>query len=427
MQRKRGETIGSYKILDVLGEGAVGVVYLAHEEENPRSFIALKEMPIPHRDEEIIRLRTEFDATKSLDCTYIVRSIGDIIAKEGLCYLPIQYVKGFTLSSKIDNINYHDGLREERNIFDRKGLSVVFVLKTMIQVLKGLHSLHSQYAHRDLHGGNILIDEDSGIARISDFGCLRDIYGLTGPTPGTFKHVGAALISSYEQLRYPEKVEWSSDLYSVGVNIYRALTARYPYYVQNGNINDLMKLVQSGKYVPIDDLVFPEIPRAFSTIINRLLSNNPEERGSSALSVAEELYGILKSVSEDSTIPRPIIFDDEYLTDKGWLVYPQEELDLEIDDEPDDKEEDKAKKKKVRVFKMGAEAALKKGRFEDFDICCPFCGKSVDRKEYSHFYSFSCSDGRDLYSSCHFSMRFFKPNFACNFRFHRIPTILDTM
>jgi serine/threonine protein kinase len=205
-----GKTISHYKVLEKLGEGGMGEVYLAEDTKLNRK-VALKFLPAQYSSDESFkaRFKREAQAAAALNHPNII-TIHEVSEYKGRPYIAMEYVEGESL----------------KDLTARKELSVHEIMDITLQISNGLAVAHqSGIVHRDVKPQNILIGKDSRV-RICDFGLAktrRDIM-LTqaGSTLGTVAYM------SPEQAQGKE-VDHRSDIFSLGVVLYEMITGQLPF------------------------------------------------------------------------------------------------------------------------------------------------------------------------------------------------------
>ncbi len=263
-----GETILHYKILEKLGQGGMGVVYLA-EDQNLERKVALKFLPkhIAENAEERQRFKIEAKAAAKLNHPNIA-TIYSIEEADEQLFITMEYIKGVELSDKIKS-----GIIPKDD-----------AVKMALQIADGLEAAHNEgIIHRDIKSSNIMIT-DNGVIKIMDFGLakLKGTSKLTkmGSTVGTIAYM------SPEQSRSDE-VDTRTDLWSFGVVMYEMLTGKVPF---RGDYD------QAIIYSILNEEPQPavEIDKGLQQIITRALKKNPDERYNSAGEIAEELRNLNK-------------------------------------------------------------------------------------------------------------------------------------
>jgi serine/threonine protein kinase/tetratricopeptide (TPR) repeat protein len=205
-----GTVIRPYRIVEKIGAGGMGEVYLAEDTKLDRK-VALKFLPLHLCQDPECRARftREAQASAKLDHPNIV-AVHEVGEFQGRPFFSMQHVEGQTL----------------KEVLSGKPLLIDRILEIGIQVCEGLQAAHDKgITHRDIKPSNILIDSH-GRARIADFG-LASVMGSdhltkTGSTLGTIGYM------SPEQVR-GDKVDHRTDLFSFGVVLYEMITGHAPF------------------------------------------------------------------------------------------------------------------------------------------------------------------------------------------------------
>jgi len=208
-----GKTISHYKILEKLGAGGMGEVYLAEDTELDRK-VALKFLPPQYTEDPEInaRFKREAKAAAALNHPNII-TIHEIGEHEGKAFIAMEYVEGQSLKDVV------------RNGHDRS-LPINQILDYASQICEGLSEAHhAGIVHRDIKPENILIDSKQRV-KIADFGLAmqRDVTKLTreSSTFGTLSYMSPEQIQS-------ANVDQRSDIFSVGVTLYEMITGQLPF------------------------------------------------------------------------------------------------------------------------------------------------------------------------------------------------------
>ena len=262
------QTIGRYRLLGELGRGAMGVVYRA-EDPNIGRTVALKTQRLDVQGEEqqelLRRLRQEARSAGVLNHPNIV-TIYDAGEQDALFYIAMEYIEGTTLQSMLTGGH---------------PLPVDQVVEVARQVCAGLDYAHArQIVHRDIKPANIMITPE-GAAKIMDFGIAKTGTGMTsaGQVLGTPSYM------SPEQVK-GKPLDGRSDLFSVGVILYEAVTGQKPF--TGDNITTIVYKIVNEEPVPPRELDLSVHP-GLNQVITRALCKNLDQRYQRGWDLARDL------------------------------------------------------------------------------------------------------------------------------------------
>ena len=252
---REGEVVdGRYRILHRLGTGGMADVWLAEDEHLQRE-VALK---VLHRrfaqDQQFVaRFQREAEAAAALSHPNIV-SVYDRGLFDGVNYIAMQYVQGSTLKALIE-----------------RGLTPEQAVPLIRQVLEAARAAHrAGIVHRDLKPQNVIVDAE-GKALVTDFGIARagvSEITQTGSVMGTPHYLSPEQAQGFE-------VTSVSDLYSIGVILYEALTGRVPFEGESA-VAVAMKQVSQTPQLPSS--INPRVSPALDAVVMRALAKEPGER-----------------------------------------------------------------------------------------------------------------------------------------------------
>jgi serine/threonine protein kinase len=279
-----GTRIGSYLLISQSGSGSSSVVYRAVHMQLQR-VVAIKVMH-PQLIEAHPDLRLHFWAEArllaQLNHPNIVRVI-DCAEQDGLPYLVMEYVEGFTLRELIE--------QSGRLVWDR----VVTIALQIAQALTATERLG--IVHRDVKPSNILITRD-GTAKLADVGLACAVRNANadaapdanGTPPGEFTPIGTVSYMSPEQVLGNCRLDTRADIYSLGVTCYQMLTGRLPY--QGHSQHDILQAHLHAHPVPPHQLV-ADIPMMLSALVMQMMAKIPDHRVNSASELVEPLQSLL--------------------------------------------------------------------------------------------------------------------------------------
>jgi tRNA A-37 threonylcarbamoyl transferase component Bud32/tetratricopeptide (TPR) repeat protein len=272
--------LGRYEIVDEIGKGAMGVVYLARDPLIGR-LVALKTFRIGYsvKDQEMeqfrIRFMREAQSAGILTHPNIV-TIHDVVegSEEGLAFIAMEYVRGTNLKLLLQG---------------EQPLSLHFVVDTIAQVGDALDYAHSnRVVHRDVKPANILIAAENRV-KITDFGIARlDSSNLTqeGQLLGTPNYMAPEQIQGKE-------VDHRADLFSLGVVLYEMLTRHKPF--QGDNLTVVSHRIVYDHFTPPREYV-QQLPPGLDKILVRALEKDPARRYQRAREMVDDLRRLMETV-----------------------------------------------------------------------------------------------------------------------------------
>lgn len=272
-----GKTISHYTILEKLGDGGMGEVFLAEDTKLKRK-VALKFLPKDFsRDPEAKkRFMEEARSSSHLDHNNIC-VIHDIKeTDDGQLYIIMNYCQGETL----------------QNYIKEKELSTKEILKYITQIAKGLEKAHSKgIVHCDIKPTNIIITND-GVAKIVDFGIAKiaseEKLINKDRTSGTIAYMSPEQVSN-------AIIDVRTDIWSLGVVFYEMLTKQQPF---TDSYNEaLMYSIINEEPKSISE-INPETPSEIEKIVLKMLSKNPDKRYRNITEVLKEIKKHQKSIIE---------------------------------------------------------------------------------------------------------------------------------
>lgn len=292
---KKGQRFGSYEILDKLGAGGMGEVYLAKDSRLERT-VALKVLPpdISLDQRRMQRFRQEAKVVSSLNQPNIL-TIFEFGEVEGLSFLATEFIDGETLRHHL-----HHGKR----------LGLTETLDIAIQVVAALDAAHEAHiVHRDIKPENVMIRHRDHVVKVLDFGLAKitekksqalvdhdsDSEAVTAFKTAPGMLMGTVNYMSPEQARVLP-VDERTDIWSVGVMLYEMVTGLMPF----GGPTTSHTLVQ---IIEKETPAFPKVvdaPPELQRIIRKAMAKDPEERYQSAKDLGVDLKSLRKQLDHGS-------------------------------------------------------------------------------------------------------------------------------
>jgi serine/threonine protein kinase len=275
-----GQRIGRYKLLEKVGEGGCGVVYVAEQTEPVRRRVALKVIKLGMDTKAVVaRFEAERQALAMMDHPNIARALDAGSTEQGRPYFVMELVRGIQITEYCDQAQ----------------LSTKARLELFIKVCHAIQHAHQKgIIHRDIKPSNILVTLHDGvpIPKIIDFGIAKATEGrLAEATVYTQLHqfIGTPAYMSPEQAEMSGlDIDTRSDIYSLGVLLYELMTGRTPFDAQelaSQGLDAMRKTIRERE---------PERPSTRLAALERSdLTTTAKRRGAEALKLAQLLKGDL--------------------------------------------------------------------------------------------------------------------------------------
>lgn len=267
------ERLGGYRLLRMLGEGGMGLVYLAEQEQLGR-LVALKLIrpELSASPSVVERFRREARAIARLRHPHVV-TVLDAGEDDGILWFAMELVPGRSLSEVLNSAPKPLPARR-----------VVGWARDLAQALDAAH--REGIVHRDVKPGNVRITSDDR-ALLLDFGLARDLTGSDATITADF--AGSPAYAAPEQL-YGKPVDGRTDVYALGVTLYQALSGRVPF--EADSLAQQIQALASQDPPPLRSLR-PELPRDLTTVVAMAIEREPSRRYASAAALADDLEAVL--------------------------------------------------------------------------------------------------------------------------------------
>ena len=268
------ESFGRYRVVEELGSGAMGVVYLCVDPmlARPVAIKVLKgteHLSVDERAQYEARFRQEAEAAGRLSHPDIVQ-IYDI----GPSWLVMEFVEGRTLQAL---------LRSDGSLAVRE---VVRIVQRVADALD--HAHHHGIVHRDIKPANVMLQQDGGV-KVMDFGVAR-LDSSTLTAVGTV--LGSVRYMAPEQMM-GQRVDGRADVFSLAAVAYELLTGRSPY--PGRTVTEVVARVVHGRHVPPRE-VDGRLPHQIDAVFAGAFTAQPAERYARALDFARALADVLRPV-----------------------------------------------------------------------------------------------------------------------------------
>jgi len=278
---KPGDKVGRYKLLQQIGEGGCGVVYMAEQEEPVHRHVALKIIKLGMDTRNVIaRFEAERQALAMMDHPNIAKVFDAGATETGRPYFVMELVRGMKITDYCDEAK----------------LSIRARLDLFVQVCHTIQHAHQKgIIHRDIKPSNILVTVNDGVAvsKVIDFGIAKATGGqrLTGKTIFTAfeQFIGTPAYMSPEQAVLTSvDIDTRSDIYALGVLLYELLTGKTPFDAGDllaAGLDELRRTIREQE---------PARPSMrLSTMPDNELSTTAQRRGLDAPKLVSQLCGDL--------------------------------------------------------------------------------------------------------------------------------------
>lgn len=272
-----------YEIQAVLGEGGMGIVYVAQDiHTQMRVVVKAIRSEYAHREDFRERILAEGRALARIDHVNVVRLNAVVVEAHGL-YLVMQFIDGEALDKTV-----------ERYAASGVPMPVAQVLRVFRQVLEGVGAAHQEgVIHRDIKPANILIRARDGVAKVTDFGIAKpeeDAKAGRGQTKGI---IGSLLYMAPEQVTGQRDLDKRVDIYALGILLYELLTGRVPF--DGESEFEIMKLHVEAQLPSVCAMRF-DVPPFIDGMLQRACAKNRSQRYGSVEEMLAALDGGMSQV-----------------------------------------------------------------------------------------------------------------------------------
>ncbi len=287
------QNIGSYEVLDELGEGGMGRVYLARDPRLERR-VAIKVLArrLAEDLEWLMRFQREARAVAALNHPNIV-TLFTVEEAEGLHFLTMEPVAGKTLDRLIPD----------------DGMALEDLLAVAVQIAGALTAAHDGgVTHRDLKPENVMVTAE-GRVKVLDFGLAKmpadEPRATDMPDPGAVLTREGMVMGSFPYMS-PEQakggpIDHRTDLFSLGIVLYEMVTGERPF--RGESTAELLSSILLHQPPPVT-MAVPDCPPQLTRVIDRCLEKDPELRVQTAGEVSERLRELQEEISLERALAR---------------------------------------------------------------------------------------------------------------------------
>ncbi len=286
---RAGDLVGPYTVTREIGRGAMAIVYEATRAEGKP--VALKVLhPEVERQAEIReRFEREGLILQALRHENIARVYDVGTLPNGSRYLVIDLLEGTDLGTMLDNVGR---------------LPIHTAVEYVLGAAQGVGEAHAHgIVHRDLKPANIFLSKNRGgqdVVKVLDFGVAK-VLGAVESEEVARQVIGSPHYFSPEQLQGSFAVTPRTDVWALGIVLYKALTDTYPF--EGDTMPELCRQIRQGVPRSVRDLQ-PDCPLALQDILRRCLSKDPAARYANASELAAALEVVAAADAEEAEVTR---------------------------------------------------------------------------------------------------------------------------
>jgi serine/threonine-protein kinase len=277
---------GKYRIERVLGEGGMGVVYVAQDVHTDMQ-VVVKAIRAEFAHDPEFRARTlaEGRALARIDHPNVVR-LNAVVVEPSTLYLVMQFIDGEPLDALI-----------ERHVGAHAHVPVVLALSIFRMILRGVGAAHAEgLIHRDLKPANILVRKKDGVAKVTDFGIAKgeeDAKAGRGVTKGI---IGSVAYMAPEQVRGRRDLDKRVDIYALGILLFELLVGRTPFEAPSD-----FEVMRMHAETPLPSVVAlrPDVPPHLDDVLRRACAKEREHRFANT----DEFMAALDAPPPPRTVP----------------------------------------------------------------------------------------------------------------------------
>ncbi|MBW2453718.1 MAG: protein kinase [Deltaproteobacteria bacterium] len=281
---------GKYVIVRVIGEGGMGVVYLARELLTDSNVVLKAVRPdIAHRSSIRERTLAEGRTMARIDHPNVVQ-LKTVVSTDDELWLVMQYVEGETLEDTI-----------ARHVATGQPMPLDAALGIFRQVLAGVEAAHQEgVIHRDLKPANIMLRQKDGVVKVTDFGIAKPEEQARAGQGDTKGVIGSVNYMSPEQIQGQRELDRRVDIYSLGLVFYEMLASEVPF---DGDTVFATQRLHIEEPFPSLSVRRPDVPPVLDGILKRACAKRREDRFASCQEFLQGLEGIAQHGAPPPFLP----------------------------------------------------------------------------------------------------------------------------
>ena len=297
---------GRYKLIKLVGEGGMGEVWLAEDTKLERA-VALKIPRLIEEGQEFIdRFINEAKSAAILRHPGIcpVYDAGEI---DGKPFMTMAYIEGPTLDQFWDIARH----KNSENVVD------ALIAEQFSGIADAINAAHDAgIVHRDIKPGNVIIDRDDHPI-VTDFGLAhRKRSAAEVQITRTGDMFGSPAFMSPEQVEESREITAATDIYSLGVTLFRCLTGQLPFAGSVGLT--MVKIIRDDP--PLPSSMRPEVDRELEQLCLQMLAKKPQQRPRSMREISDQLSNIAKRLAAGRKLKSLATKNADRLRTRRWVL-----------------------------------------------------------------------------------------------------------
>jgi serine/threonine-protein kinase len=294
VSREPGQLLGGkYRLIRQLGAGGMGAVWLAHQQVL-NAPVALKFISLERLDAEALqRFLGEARMAAALRSPHVVQILDYGVDEDGAPYIAMELLEGESLAQRLERTGH---------------LSFKDCTRVVQQVVRAIARAHDAgVVHRDLKPENVFIvkNDDDELVKVLDFGIAKGTAATLGSSAAASTATGTMLGTPYymspEQVDGAKSLDFRTDIWSLGVLVYRCLVGELPF---PGDTMGRVVLAICSRPLPVPSQV-AAVPLGFDAWFARACARDPNARFSSAREAANELAALGGASAASPSEPSP--------------------------------------------------------------------------------------------------------------------------